>query len=167
ETVYPLLVEGSVQRWREAPFIVGDFQATPASPVPRPAERLSTMFSCVERHRISGRDNTTRLDEPVHTVEGNGITDAVRRRSGRDSCSVGRTTHVCGLGGSRRRAVGPLRRSLAALVDRYTMESPPPTPQSTLRGIDASGRPSGGGGSRFAARRCVDNGQIRGAFLLC
>ena len=65
-----------------------------------------------------GRESTPRFDEQVHTVEGDGIVDAVRRRSGRDSCSVGRTTHVCGLGGSRRRAVGPLRRSLAALVDR-------------------------------------------------
>ena len=82
----------------------------------------------------TGTGETTRLDEQVHTVGGDGIVDAVRRRSGRDSCSVGGTTHVCGVGGSRRRAVGPLRRSLAALVDPSTISSPPPhTPVDPTR----------------------------------
>ena len=33
-------------------------------------------------------------DRGVHEMEG-GVSDAVRRRSGRDSCSVGRATPVC------------------------------------------------------------------------
>ena len=115
----------------------------------------------------AGTGETTRLDEQVHTVEGDGIVDAVRRRSGRDSCSVGRPTHVCGLGAP---VVEPLVPSGGRWRPSWTVRPWYRSPLHHSRPYEAStrpGAPQGGGGSRFVARRCVDNGQIRGAFLLC